>query len=182
VISGEGLMEFWKEISSNREWEALEMGPFGATCVLVFAMTSVTPSQPRSMLCGASIGMVIGKLIGYLEAFGVGIGFRMSLATALTASTMAVTCTTYPPGAALAVIFSSKLLGWDRFALQAIGTILTFCLGVLINNLHPLRIYPTFWLGVDGECGNPKRTSGSESDDGSESDNDGHGSSCRHVP
>ena len=162
------------DYSSDVQWEALEMGPFGATCVMVFAMTSVSPSQPRNMLFGASIGMVIGKLVGYLDLVGVGIGLRMPLATALTASIMAQTCTIYPPAAALAVIFSSQLLGWDRFALQVSGTVLTICLGVIINNLHPMREYPTFWLGI--ECGKAKRASESERNA------DGRGSSCRLAP
>ena len=93
--------------------------------------------------------MVVGKVVGYMNLINVGLGVRMSLAVALTASIMAATGILYPPGAALAIIFTSQLLGWEQFLLQAIGTVLTFSLGVIINNLHPLRIYPNFWLGFE---------------------------------
>jgi len=143
--SGSGSSNY----ATNRDSEtALVIGPFGASCVLVFAMTSAAPSQPRSMLVGGAIGMVVGKLTGYLGVLGVGPGIRMSLATALTACIMARTCTIYPPAGALALIFSSQLLGWDRFVLQVIGTLLTIGLAVVLNNLHPMRTYPAFWLGI----------------------------------
>jgi hypothetical protein len=149
----ESQIETTPSFTRKKLFEApLEMGPFGASCVLIFAMTSAAPSQPRSMLLGVSIGMVVGKLVGCLESFGVGLGVRMSLATALTSSIMARTCTIFPPGAALALIFSSQLLGWSRCLLQVIGTVLVVGMGVVINNVHPLRTYPTFWVGHEGSC------------------------------
>jgi hypothetical protein len=159
----------WWDTKDDPPFSALEMGPFGATCVMIFAMTTVAPSQPRSVLVGATIGMIVGKLVGYLEAW-IGLGIRMALATALTASIMAQTCTIYPPAGALAIIFSSQLLGWDKFLLQVFGTVLTFTLGVIINNIHPQRTYPTFWVGIEGCCGNNgdyhNRVSGSEIESG----------------
>lgn len=149
ATTAEKLRAYYEDYLSTDEWVAFQMGPFGATCVLVFAMTSVPASQPRNLLFGASIGMVVGKVVGYMNLINVGLGVRMSLAVALTASIMAATGILYPPGAALAIIFTSQLLGWEQFLLQAIGTVLTFSLGVIINNLHPLRIYPNFWLGVE---------------------------------
>jgi len=131
----------------------LQMGPFGASCVLIFAMTNAAPSQPRSMLVGITIGMVVGKLVGYLEVYGVGIGVRMSLAVAATASIMAQTCAIFPPAGALALLFSSQLLGWDKFLLQIVGTALMVGMGVIINNIHPHRTYPTFWVGSKQESG-----------------------------
>ena len=53
------------------------------------------------------------------------------------------------PGGALALLFSSQLLGWDKVILQLFGTILVLLLGVIINNLHPLRTYPSYWFGID---------------------------------
>ena len=163
------MLKAWWDTKDDPPFSALEMGPFGATCVLIFAMTTVAPSQPRSVLVGTTIGMVVGKLVGYLEAW-FGLGIRMALATALTASIMAQTCTIYPPAGSLAIIFSSQLLGWDKFLLQVVGTVLTLTLGVIINNIHPQRTYPTFWVGIEGCCGNNgdynKRASGSESESG----------------
>jgi hypothetical protein len=61
--------------------------------------------------------------------------------------------TIYPPGGAFALIFSSELLGWwDKCLMQVVGTIFVIGLGIVINNLHPKRSYPTFWVGLDG-CG-----------------------------
>jgi len=131
----------------NVKSTALQMGPFGATCVLIFAMTTAAPSQPRNVLSGTMIGMFVGQLVAYLGLAGVDLRYRMSLATALAASIMAKATTIYPPGGALALIFSSRLLGWDQFGLQVAGTILAVSMGVIINNLHPNRRYPTFWLG-----------------------------------
>lgn len=172
ATTGEILKALLDDYQMSVQLQALEMGPFGATSLLVFAMTSVPPAQPRSLLAGATIGMVVGKLVGYLADAGVGIGIRMSLATALTACIMARTCTIYPPGGALAVIFSSRLLGWERLALQLIGTVLAIGLGVVINNLHPLRTYPTFWLG----CKNGNSNEGYRSGGG------GDGGGCRSSP
>ncbi len=171
----EVLRAVYDDYLSTEEWEAFEMGPFGATCVLVFAMTSAHASQPVNMLFGASIGMVVGKLVGYLDLVNVGLGVRMSLAVALTASIMAATGLLYPPGAALAIIFTSRLLGWERFMLQAIGTVLTFSLGIMINNLHPMRIYPIFWLGFKPRelCKKPSLNRNGDSD--------GRGSACRSI-
>ncbi len=160
TASGIEKVRAWcEDYNDDVAWEALEMGPFGAACVLVFAMTSMGPSQPRSMFLGTSIGMIVGKLIGYLESVGVGVGVRMPLATALTASIMAQTCTIYPPAAALALIFSSQLLGWDKMVLQVVGTILIIFLGVVINNLHPMRKYPSFWFGIEEGCYKKDRVS-----------------------
>ena len=134
-------------------WPPLVMGPFGASVILIFAMTTAAPSQPRSMLGGATIGMLVGKLVGMLGHTGgpfvVDIGVRMSLAAALTAVLQAVTCTIYPPGGALAIIFSSQLLGWSNFLPQIVGTVLAITMGVIFNNLHPRRTYPTFWIGIE---------------------------------
>eukprot|EP00536_Pseudo-nitzschia_multiseries_P003590 jgi/Psemu1/302044/fgenesh1_kg.56_\ len=148
---------------------ALQMAPFGAACVLLFAMTTAAPSQPRSTICGIMIGMVVGKLVGYMDARNESLGWRMALATATTAAIMGKTCTIYPPGGALALIFSSGILGWEKVLFQVLGVILALTLGVIINNLHPNRRYPTFWLGVDDvDCA--RRNTTKRQDD---NDNDG---------
>ena len=152
-ISGsrsEIIRDWMNSDESSSFFAPLVMGPFGATCILIFAMTSAAPAQPRSLLIGAIIGMIVGKLIGYLEGANVGLGIRMSLAVSLTSAIMSRTCTLAPPGGALALIFSSQVLGWNMFLLQITGTLVAIGMGVIINNLHPMRTYPTFWIDAKG--------------------------------
>lgn len=125
---------------TNTEWL---MAPFGASCVLVFAVWNAPLSQPRNIIGGHLISASIGLLLYHL--FGAE-SWTLALGVGLAIACMMLTKTTHPPAGANPIIVILGGYGWSYLVTPVlIGTIIIVIVALLINNLRSDRHYPTFW-------------------------------------
>jgi CBS-domain-containing membrane protein len=110
--------------------------------VLLYGLTAAPASQPRNAIVGNIIGMLVGMGISYLDDY-LEVLLRMSLASATATALMVKIGVTHPPAGALALIFSTGTLAWSKVYIQLCGTIIAIAIGTVVNNLNPIRQYPT---------------------------------------
>lgn len=80
----------------------LLMAPFGASCVLAFAVPEAPFSQPRNIIGGHLITTLCGLVIYHF--FGDGI-YALSAGVGLGIALMSLTKTTHPPAGANPIVF-----------------------------------------------------------------------------
>ncbi|MEJ2792427.1 HPP family protein [Iodobacter sp. LRB] len=121
---------------------ALIMAPFGASCVLLFALPEAALSQPRNVIGGhlltASVGLAFYSLAPNTALFA-------ALAVGLTISLMVLTKTTHPPAGANPLLFflAAKPLGaWFLLTPVASGAILLVLLATLYHRATGKFSYP----------------------------------------
>ena len=122
---------------------ALLMAPFGASCFLAFAVPESPLAQPRNIVFGHLISMVVGMLV--LSILGDG-WLSVAVAVGLAVLMMQVTRTGHPPaGADPLVVFALQPgLGYLLFP-GLTGAILIALVAVIFNNLRPNVSYPKYW-------------------------------------
>lgn len=122
------------------------MAPFGASCVLVFAVWDSPLSQPRNVIGGhlvaTSVGLLFRNLFGQsLVVTAVAVGLAIAL--------MILTKTTHPPAGAdpLVVLLSTSVMGWSYLLTPVLlGSVVIVVIALIINNLSRRRKYPKFWV------------------------------------
>lgn len=120
--------------------QLLLIAPFGASCVLLFALPQSPLARPRNVIGGHAISALVGLLVltflgnGVL-AMGIGVGLAIAL--------MQFTGTLHPPagGDPLVVILTGA--GWS-FLLQPIlvGTAILVFLAWVYHRFVSRRAYP----------------------------------------
>uniref|UniRef100_A0A1D2A0B0 HPP transmembrane region domain-containing protein n=1 Tax=Auxenochlorella protothecoides TaxID=3075 RepID=A0A1D2A0B0_AUXPR len=146
------------------------VGSFGASAVLLFAVTESKLAQPRNFVGGQILGALVG--LGIRHAIHVP-WVASPLAMALSLTGMQLTSTTHPPeessaqsaslpaqahpslphiisGGATALIIaaSASIPKWAGFSYVvgvAGGCAIMLAVALITNNLAPRRRYPTFW-------------------------------------
>lgn len=122
----------------------LLIAPFGATSVLVFGVPDSPLSQPRNIICGNIIGVLVSLTI--LDLLGSS-PLAMGLAVSLAIGIMQSTRTLHPPSGAMALVVMTTKPNWHFLFTPAIeGSIILVLCGVIFNNLAGERAYPTHWL------------------------------------
>lgn len=114
--------------------QALLIAPFGASCVLLFALPQSPLAQPRNVIGGhflsALVGLVVLHLIGdSVLAMGVGVGLAIAV--------MQLTGTVHPPagGDPLVVILAGA--GWSFLATPILaGTVTLVVVAVIYHRLR----------------------------------------------
>jgi CBS-domain-containing membrane protein len=127
----------------------LLIAPFGASCVLVFAIPQSPLAQPRNVIGGHLIstaaGLSVFCLLGQTPlAFAFGVG--------LAIAAMLLTGTVHPPAGAdpIVVIFASA--SWPfLFAPVLVGTICIVLLGAGFHRWVTRKAYPLGALGVSAQ-------------------------------
>ena len=125
------------------------IGSFGATAVLLFGAPSAPFAQPSHVLGGHVLGALIGVTI--YKFLPEPLWLSTALAVSLATVAMYLTHTLHPPGggtALIAIIGSEKVhaLGyWYVLDPVLLGVCILVLIAVLLNNLSPLRKYPTYW-------------------------------------
>lgn len=122
----------------------LLIAPLGATCVLIFAASESPLAQPRSVLGGylVSVLVSIAALLWLGSAPWVA---AVAVATAIAA--MQLTRTLHAPAGAVPLVALS--LEGDRLHLVPtvlIGAMALVGIGLLVNNLRGDRAYPRYWV------------------------------------
>jgi CBS-domain-containing membrane protein len=122
---------------------SLLIAPFGASCVLVFALPQSPLAQPRNVIGGHLISAVAGLCVFCLLgptplSFTLGVG--------LAISAMMLTGTLHPPAGADPIVVIFAAASWRfLFAPMLVGTICIFLLGVGFHRWVTHKPYP---LGV----------------------------------
>lgn len=125
---------------TDTEWL---MAPFGASCVLVFAVWNAPVSQPRNIIGGHLISASVGLLLYHL--FGAE-PWTLALGVGLAIACMMLTKTTHPPAGANPIIVIVGGYNWSYLVTPVlIGAVIIVIVALLINNLRSDRYYPTFW-------------------------------------
>jgi len=90
---GIGLIAFLSNASGN----ALLMAPLGATAVLVFGLPQSPLSQPRHVVGGHALSMIVGLICFFIIGNGV---IAVGVASGLALGLMLATRTVHPPAGA----------------------------------------------------------------------------------
>ncbi|HZC18028.1 MAG TPA: HPP family protein, partial [Caulobacteraceae bacterium] len=111
LVSGLGgtLAIFILAEASDLAHAALLIAPFGASCVLVFALPQSPLAQPRNVIGGHLISAVVGlaayALLGaHPWSFAIGVG--------LAIAAMQITGTVHPPAGADPIVVILAKAGW----------------------------------------------------------------------
>jgi CBS-domain-containing membrane protein len=122
----------------------LLLAPFGATCVLVFALPDSPLAQPRSVIGGHLLSTLVG--LAALHLFGGGV-WAPALAVGAAIALMQLTRTTHAPAGADPLVVLLSGAPWSfLIAPVLVGSVLLVCCALLFNNLVPGRSYPRYWL------------------------------------
>jgi len=140
------LTSFWLEGMDM----TLVIGSFGASAVLLYAAVRSPLAQPRNCLGGHVLSAIIGVFC--FKTFGGIPWLAGSLAVSIAIAVMLLTDTVHPPGGAtalIAVIGSPIIhnLGY-MYAIVPVGlgASLLLLVALVVNNLSPVREYPSYWL------------------------------------
>lgn len=142
LISGTGgMLAIWLLAQMTQTLDqALLIAPFGASCVLLFALPSSPLAQPRNVIGGhlisSFIGLTILTLLGHSPlACGLGVG--------LAIAAMQFSGTLHPPAGADPLVVILTGAGWTFLALPVLaGTVALVLLAMLYHRFLSRRAYP----------------------------------------
>jgi len=130
------------------------LGSNGASAVLIYALPTLKPSQPRAVIGGnlvsAFVGVSVRKLVVEIPQCDSCLGVASALAVALAILAMQLTGTVHPPGGAtalLAVVGGMEKLGYMYLIFPVlVSSLVLLVVGILSNNLFGLEGYPQSWF------------------------------------
>ncbi|WP_392564144.1 HPP family protein [Orbus wheelerorum] len=122
------------------------MAPFGATCVLLFAVPNAPLSQPRSVIGGHFISALVGLL--FINIFGDGMIF-IALAVGVSVALMQILRVVHAPaGANPILIFLSGIHDYTFLLTPVLsGAVVLVLIALVVNNIGSRSIWPCYWLG-----------------------------------
>jgi CBS-domain-containing membrane protein len=129
------LLNDWTHVS-------LMLGSFGATCVLIFAFPELPFSQPRHVVGGHVLGVLMGLIC--LTLFG-DVWWAMSLAVGAGVAAMMLTGTVHPPAGANPLIVFLIQPDWTFLLYPTfIGAVLLVMVAWLYHRVTKQH-YPVYW-------------------------------------
>lgn len=142
LISGlGGALAIWLLASLTQTLDqALLIAPFGASCVLLFALPQTPVAQPKNVIGGHFLSALVGLLVLTLVGDGI---LAMGLGVGLAIAVMQFTGTLHPPagGNPLVVILTGA--GWSFLALPVLaGTVLLVLVALIYHRAFTKRAYP----------------------------------------
>lgn len=121
---------------------SLLMAPFGASCVIAFALPQSPLAQPRSLIGGHVLSTLVGLCA--LTAFGVH-AWSLALAVGAAITLMQLTRTLHPPAGADPLLVMLTGAGWS-FLLTPVLLGAALIVLVAYGYHRATRIsYPTAW-------------------------------------
>ncbi|MDD3467541.1 MAG: HPP family protein [Campylobacterales bacterium] len=118
------------------------LAPFGATCVLLFALPDSPLAQPKNIIFGHLITACIGLLFFHFFGF-TPLSVALSVGVAIAA--MRLTSTIHPPAGANPIVIMVGSTSWDFLEFVALGSVVLVVCGVLFHRLSG-KMYPKYWL------------------------------------
>lgn len=122
------------------------MAPFGATCVLLFALPKSPLAQPRSIIGGHFISALTGLLV--INLFGDSIIF-IALSVGVSIALMQLFRVVHAPAGAnpILIIMSGTHDYWFLFKPVLSGAVLLVIVALIVNNIGTGTRWPNYWLG-----------------------------------
>ncbi len=121
----------------------LILGSFGASCVIVFALTDTPLAQPRNVIAGHFLSSFSGLL--YLNLFGSH-WWALALSVATAIIVMMVCRVVHPPAGSNPVIIFMTVPRWDFLIFPTLaGACLLVVVAIIYNNLIRKNKYPKYW-------------------------------------
>lgn len=125
------------------------MAPFGATCVLLFAVPTSPLAQPRNVIGGHLISATVGLIALY--GFGDSI-IVISLAVGLATLLMQYFRAVHPPAGAnpLVIMLAGQgAVGFDYlFTPVLVGSVTLVAIAAGVNNYGAAGKWPLYWHGI----------------------------------
>jgi len=118
------------------------LAPFGATCVLLFALPDSPLAQPKNIILGHLITAFIGVSFFYFFGF-TPLSVALSVGTAIAA--MRLTSTTHPPAGANPIVVMIGAASWNFMEFVAVGSVVLVACGIIFHKING-KIYPKYWL------------------------------------
>ncbi|WP_173912620.1 HPP family protein [Acinetobacter sp. Marseille-Q1618] len=134
------------------EWSGYTwiMAPFGASCVLLYAVSQSPLAQPRNIILGhfiaAATGLICLKLLGInLLSIAVSVGAAIALMQYLR-------CVHPPAGAnPLVILLTAQTVHYDWYFLifpVLLGAIVLVMVALVVNNFQTQQKWPMYGLGL----------------------------------
>lgn len=123
----------------------------GAGAVLEFCVIESPLSQPRNMICGQTLALIVG--VGLSKLFAMSSRYEDllwlvgALSCATTTTLMTLTDTVHPPAGATALLVAvdpkAIAMGWFCFPVVLLGVALMLSTALVLNNIQ--RRFPRHW-------------------------------------
>ena len=144
------------ELALTSEHWVLMLGSYGALATLLFAAPQAPVSQPRMVLGGHAIAILVAIAFDRISepAYGTAILPRemaVGLAPAVAITAMQILGLTHPPAAAAVPVFlfypeSIRQMGLLFYVPVYLGCFILVLMALVINNSFSFRpAYPRFW-------------------------------------
>ncbi|PXY93928.1 HPP family protein [Gilliamella apis] len=126
------------------------MAPFGASCVILFAVSQSPLAQPRNVIFGHLISAFVGLV--FLKLFGNDIIVAAS-AVGVAIVAMQYFRAVHPPAGAnpLVILLTADNIDYDfTFLLFPVlsGAVILVAIAYIINNLFNKTHWPIYWLAL----------------------------------
>lgn len=130
------------------------MAPFGATCVLLFAVPASPLAQPRNVILGHLITSTVGLVFLYVLGDSI---IVMSLSVGIAIMLMQYFRAVHPPAGAnplVIIIAGQSMVGFDFLVTPVlIGSITLVVIASVINNYGEEARWPLYWHGISRNKG-----------------------------
>ena len=126
------------------------MAPFGASCVILFAVSQSPLAQPRNVIFGHLISAFVGLV--FLKLFGNDMIVAAS-AVGVAIVTMQYFRSVHPPAGAnpLVILLTADKIDYDfTFLLFPVlsGAVILVAIAYITNNLFNKTQWPVYWLAL----------------------------------
>ncbi|MWN32924.1 HPP family protein [Gilliamella sp. Pra-s65] len=128
------------------------MAPFGATCVLLFAVPKSPLAQPRSVIGGHFVSSFIGVL--FINLFSNGI-IPIALAVGTSIALMQLLRVIHAPAGANPILIMMSGMTDYSFLITPVlvGSVLLVMVALIVNNIGAEARWPNYWLGYHFDMG-----------------------------
>ena len=120
----------------------LIMAPFGATCVLIFALPESPLAQPRNVVGGHLLSSIVGLLL--YQMFGTH-SWSIALAVGLAIALMQWTRTIHPPAGADPIVVMLAGASWSFLLTPVLAGALLMVLVGFLYHKAARKSYPKQW-------------------------------------
>ncbi|MCH4245469.1 HPP family protein [Acinetobacter gerneri] len=126
------------------------MAPFGATCVILYAVAQSPLAQPRNVILGHFISALVG--LCFLKWFGVNL-LSIALSVGLAIALMQYFRCVHPPAGAnpLVILLTAHSFNyhWSFLIFPVLtGAIALVCVAYFVNNFKTKQKWPNYGLAL----------------------------------
>jgi CBS-domain-containing membrane protein len=126
------------------------MAPFGATCVILYAVSQSPLAQPRNVILGHFVSAFIGLF--FLKTFGVS-ALSIALSVGCAIAAMQILRCVHPPAGAnpLVILLTAHTIQYQwsfLFFPVLLGSIALVLVAWLVNNFKAEKKWPIYGLAI----------------------------------